>query len=150
MAQSLVLNNVHLVFSTKYRAPLIDEAVEARLHSYLAGVCKGLDCSPLSVGGYLDHVHILCNLSKRVALTKLMETVKSHSSKWIKSVGTDYNNFYWQDGYGAFSVKPSDTEVVMRYIENQRAHHQKISFQDEFRELMKENCISFDERYVWD
>ena len=84
---------MHLVFSTKHRQPLIDEAIEAELHSYLGGICKGLDCQPIAIGGYYDHVHILCMLSKKITLIKLLEDVKSDSSKWIKTKSDDYLNF---------------------------------------------------------
>jgi REP element-mobilizing transposase RayT len=82
------------------------------------------------VGGYTDHIHILFMLSKKIALIKLLEEVKSHSSKWMKTKGDGLKNFYWQDGYGAFSVNPSETDTVINYIANQREHHSKKTFQD--------------------
>ena len=113
MSQSLVKNYLHIIFSTKHRERLINEAVENEVHSYLGGVCKKLDCQPLKVGGYDDHVHILCMLSKKITLIKLLEEVKSHSSKWIKTLDKSLEHFYWQDGYGAFSVNPAQTEKVI-------------------------------------
>src|SRR5258706_2373431 len=135
MSQSLVKNYLHITFSTKYRQPLIDEVVEKELHAYLGGLCKKLECPPIQVGGYRDHIHILCMLSKKIALMKLLEEVKSHSSKWIKSKGETYKNFYWQDGYGAFSVNPAEIDVVIKYILNQKKHHGTESFQDEYRKM---------------
>lgn len=81
---------------------------------------------------------------------KLVEEVKSHSSKWIKSKGEGYENFYWQDGYGAFSVNPAEIEVVERYIKNQKNHHEKKSFQTEYRAFLKKYEVEYDEKYVWD
>ena len=150
MGQSLVKNYIHLVFSTKYRQPLIIESVENELYSYLGGICKELECPPIKVGGYFDHVHILCLLSKKIALMKLLEEVKSHSSKWIKTKDERLKNFYWQDGYGAFSVNPAEVDVVIRYIENQKTHHGKKTFQDEYRTFLKKYQVGYDERYVWD
>lgn len=150
MGQSLVKNYVHIVFSTKHRQPLITSPVEAELHKYLGGICNKLDCQVLQVGGYTDHVHILCMLSKKIALMNLLEEVKSHSSKWIKTQGADYKNFYWQDGYGAFSVNPMQVDRVIHYIATQHEHHQKQNFQDEYRKFLKSYKIEFDERYVWD
>ncbi|MEO6719277.1 MAG: IS200/IS605 family transposase [Ferruginibacter sp.] len=150
MGQSLVKNYIHIVFSTKYREPLIHPPVEAELHSYLGGECKRLDCHPLIVGGYTDHIHILCMLSKKIALMKLVEVVKSHSSKWIKTKDVSYSNFYWQDGYGAFSVNPHEVDVVINYIANQKAHHLKKTFQVEYRGILKKYGVEYDERYVWD
>ena len=104
MAQSLVSNYIHITFSTKKRQKLIDNQVEEELYSYLGGICKNLECNPVMVGGHLDHVHILCTLSKKLPLTVLVEKLKANSSKWIKAKGKQYQNFYWQSGYGAFSV----------------------------------------------
>lgn len=81
---------------------------------------------------------------------KLVEEVKSHSSKWIMTKGEDYHNFYWQDGYGAFSVNPSQVDTVIAYIINQHEHHSKKSFQDEYRAFLKKYTVEYDERYVWD
>ncbi len=150
MGQSLVKNYVHIVFSTKYRQPLIHPPVESELHSYLGGICNKLDCQVIQVGGYTDHIHILCMLSKKVALMKLVEEVKSHSSKWIKSKGYEYRHLYWQDGYGAFSVKPSEINTVIAYIANQHEHHCKKTFQEEYRIYLKKYNVEYDERYVWD
>ena len=150
MSQSLVKNYLHIVFSTKYRQPLIDEAIEKELHSYLAGICHALESFPVKVGGYWDHIHILCLLCKKIPLTKLLEDLKSDSSSWMKKQGDRYKNFYWQGGYGAFSVSPHKIEIVKRYIENQHEHYKGETFQDEFRRIMKKHKMEFDERYVWD
>nr|MBC7612945.1 IS200/IS605 family transposase [Pseudopedobacter sp.] len=150
MGQSLVQNYIHIVFSTKHRQHFIFPPVEEELHSYLGGICKKLDCQPLIVGGFSNHIHILCRLSKKIALMKLVEEVKAHSSKWIKSKGEDYVGFYWQNGYGAFSVNPSEIDRVIRYIENQKEHHQKKNFEDEYRQILKKYQTEFDEKYIWD
>lgn len=150
MSQSLVKNYVHIVFSTKYRKPLIHPPYEAALHGYLGGICKNLECQPIKIGGYTDHVHILCMLSKKIALMTLVEKVKSHSSKWIKTLDPSLNKFYWQDGYGAFSVNPADVDRVIAYIVNQHQHHSKKTFQDEYRAILKKYEVKYDERYVWD
>ena len=150
MGQSLVKNYMHIIFSTKYRQPLIYEPVEHELHAYLGGICKNLECHPIKIGGYIDHIHILCMLSKKIALMKLLEEVKSHSSKWMKTKGDDLTNFYWQDGYGAFSVNPSEVDAVINYITNQKEHHSRRSFQDEYRGILKKYQVEYDERYIWD
>jgi len=141
---------MHLVFSTKYREHLIHIPVEEELHAYLGGICKRMECHPIKIGGYTDHVHVLCMLSKKIALMKLLEEVKSHSSKWMKTKGEDLSNFYWQDGYGVFSVNPADIDRVIAYIANQKEHHSKISFQNEYRAILKRYKVEYDERYVWD
>lgn len=150
MPQSIAYNYLHITFSTKYREPLIDEAIEEELFKYIGGICKNLECNPIKVGGYRDHIHILCVLSRKIALMKLLEEVKSHSSKWIKTKGDQYKNFYWQRGYGSFSVNPAQIDVVVRYIENQAEHHKKKTFQEEYVAFLKKYNAEYDERYLWD
>ncbi len=150
MGQSLVKNYLHIIFSTKHRLHIIHPQIEDELYAYLGGICKNLECSPIKIGGFTDHVHILCMLSKKIALMKLMEELKSHSSKWMKTKGNSLLNFYWQDGYGAFSVKPSEVETVVHYIANQKEHHRKKTFQEEYRDYLSDYNVAYDERYVWD
>ncbi len=150
MPQSLSKVYVHIVFSTKYRQPLIDDALKPSLFSYLGGVCKAMECHPVRVGGHDDHVHILCLLSRKVAIMDLLEEVKKRSSKWAKTQGEQYANFYWQDGYGIFSVSPRKVDVVERYIENQAEHHRKKDFKSEFVGFLTRYQMEYDERYVWD
>lgn len=150
MPQSLVKNYLHIVFSTKHRQPFIQPPIEEELHAYLGGVCNRLEYQSIKVGGYTDHVHILCRLSQKIALMKLLEEVKSHSSKWIKSKGEAYHNFYWQNGYGAFSVAPSQVDSVIKYITNQHEHHQQQTFKQEYRSMLADYQAVFDERNVWD
>ena len=150
MGQSLAKNYLHIIFSTKNRQPLIHPPIEKELHSYLGGICNGLECYPVKIGVYNDHLHILCLLSKKLALIKLLEELKSHSSKWIKTKGYNLKNFYWQDGYGAFSVSPSEVDILRTYIENQHEHHKTKTFQEEYRKFLADYKIEYDERYVWD
>jgi putative transposase len=95
MGQSLVKNYLHIVFSTKHSQPLIHKPYNEELYNYLGGICRDLECYPVIVGGHIDHVHILCMLSKKIALMKLLEEVKSHSSKWMKPKAESLANFYW-------------------------------------------------------
>jgi REP element-mobilizing transposase RayT len=150
MAQSLVKNYIHIIFSTKHRQPFIDIAIENELFSYLGGICKNMECQPITIGGYQDHIHILCLLSRKTTLAKLLEEIKSHSSKWIKTKGENYKNFYWQDGYGAFSVNPKEIDIVIKYISTQKEHHRKKTFQREFIQFLEKYQVEYDERYLWD
>jgi REP element-mobilizing transposase RayT len=150
MGQSLVQNYVHIVFSTKYREALIKAPYEQELHAYLGGTCKELECPVLIVGGYTDHVHILCMLSRKIALMTLVQKIKANSSKWMKTKDTSLEHFFWQDGYGAFSVNPSEVDVVIHYIKNQHEHHSKKDFKEEYRAILKKYDVAFDEAYVWD
>ncbi len=150
MGQSLNKIYIHLVFSTKNRKPLISKEIQDDLFSYLGGICKNLECNPIQVGGYRDHIHILCLLSKKIALMNLIEKIKSNSSKWMKTKGEQFTDFYWQNGYGVFSVNPTEIEIVQQYILNQEEHHKKISFQDEFLKFLKKYKVEYDKKYVWD
>jgi putative transposase len=150
MSQSLSKVYVHIAFSTKNCQHLINGEIRDMLFDYIGGICRGLECNPIRVGGYLDHVHVLCVLSKKVTQIKLIEEIKKQSSKWIKTKGEPFSNFYWQDGYGIFSVNPSEIDVVSEYVKNQQEHHKVRSFQDEFRAFLKKYHVEYDERYVWD
>ncbi|MFH1005086.1 MAG: IS200/IS605 family transposase [Bacteroidota bacterium] len=150
MAQSLTKVYIHQVFSTKHRQHILHPNIQPELYSYLGGICNNMECYPVKIGGYTDHVHILCLLSKKITIIKLLEEEKRSSSKWIKTKGEQFSNFHWQDGYGAFLVNPAEISIVSKYIENQAEHHKKASFQDEFRKFLKEYRVDYDERYVWD
>lgn len=150
MGQSLVRNYLHIVFSTKHRLPQIYPPYETELHSYLGGICNNLESPAIKIGGYTDHVHILCMLSKKITLTILLQELKSNSSKWMKTKDSKLGNFYWQDGYGAFSVNPSEVDAVVAYISNQHEHHKKVTFQDEYRAFLKKYAVEYNERYVWE
>lgn len=150
MGQSLVQNYLHIIFSTKHREELIFPPYEQELHTYLGGVCKELDCPVLTVGGYTNHIHILCMLSKKIALMTLVQKIKAHSSKWMKTKDESLANFFWQDGYGAFSVNPSQVDVVINYIKNQHEHHRQKDFKDEYRAFLTKYKVDYNEDYVWD
>ena len=151
MPQSLSRILVHTVFSTKSREPfLTDKAVREEMHAYIAGTCTKLGSPSMVVGGVADHVHILCALSKNVAVAKFVYDVKRSSSKWIKTKGHNFAVFHWQNGYGAFSVSESQVTRVKAYIANQEQHHRKLTFEEEFRRFLKAHPVEYDERYVWD
>jgi putative transposase len=116
----------------------------------MAGALQAIACEPILINGTADHVHILCNLSRTVTIAGLVEEVKKGSSKWIKEQAPACRDFYWQGGYGAFSVSQSDVDQVRTYVATQEEHHRKVSFQDEFRALCDRHGIEMDERYVWD
>jgi REP element-mobilizing transposase RayT len=150
MSQSLVKNLIHLVYSTKQRQPWIAKAHRDELFAYQAGIYQEWDSPAIVIGGADDHVHALFALSKNHPLIKIVEEVKKGSSKWAKTAGPRKPDFFWQAGYGAFSVSQSNLDEVRHYIENQEEHHRKMTFQDELRVLFRRHGIAFDERYVWD
>ena len=120
------------------------------MHAYLATICRDLGAELVHIGGVADHVHIVTTLPRTVSQAQLVEQIKKASSKWIKALDARYRGFFWQKGYGAFSVSPSQLEAVLQYIQTQQEHHRTRTFQDEYRELLRTHGIDFDERYVWD
>jgi len=151
MSQSLAQIYLHVVFSTKHRRPYLqDDEFRDRTHAYLAGICKGQVSPSVAVGGPQDHVHLLLRLAKTLDVASLVRELKRDSSKWIKAENRLLDDFYWQDGYGAFSVSPSHAETLKTYIANQMEHHRQESFQDEFRRVCLKYGLTIDERYVWD
>jgi putative transposase len=151
MAQSLSQIYLHIVFSTKNRVPFLrDRTLRDRIHAYLAGTCRNLHSPSLVVGGVEDHVHLLLRLAKDLTVSILVRELKRESSKWIKGLAPDLSTFYWQQGYGAFSISPSHVEPLKKYIAAQEDHHRRETFQDEVRRLLKKYGVEYDERYVWD
>jgi len=149
MAQSLTKVYVHITFSTKNHYPFIDDVIGKELWTYLGGICRALECDPVRVGGHNNHVHICCLLSKKITQVKLLEEIKKESSRWIKTKGKKYEKFYWQDGYGIFSVNPSELNKVIKYIDNQHEHHRRRTFQEELLAFLKKYNVEYDERYLW-
>lgn len=150
MPQSLVKNLVHLVYSVRHRARVLDEEFRPRLWAYKAGILREWESPAVVIGGVEDHVHILMMLSKNHALKRVVEEVKKGSSIWIKQQLPHLPEFHWQTGYGAFSVSESNLSAVKAYIDRQAEHHRTLSFQDELREILRRHGIEFDERYLWD
>ena len=138
---------VHIIFSTKNRKPFLTNLeIRKQLHDYLFAICDQYSCPALIVGGVEDHVHLLISLHKNLSLSSIIEKIKKYSSKWIKS---SVPEFYWQSGYGAFSVSKTNIEKVKSYIQNQQEHHRKVNFQDELRKILDSSGIKYDEKYVW-
>ena len=140
---------IHTVFSTKDRQRLLQsEEIRTEIYADMAGILKKLECHPIKIGGMEDHVHVLCALSKNMALSDLLGRLKGSSSKRLKEKGI--MGFGWQNGYGALSVSESNVTAVTAYICSQAEHHRKFTFQDELRQLLKRHRVTFDERYLWD
>ena len=150
MPQSLARLHVHLVFSTKNREPIITDSVRPSLHAYMATVLQNLNCHPVLINSVEDHIHLLFELARTVSVSQAVEDVKKSSSKWIKEQAPEFRTFAWQSGYGVFAVSESNVEAVREYIANQREHHRKKTFQDEYRQFLERHRIAFDEKYVWD
>ncbi len=151
MPQSLSQIWLHLVFGTKDRRPFLQKApVRDEMFRMLSHHVSETDCQPVRSGGWVDHVHVVCGLSRTTTVADLVEHVKSETSKWVKKPPHSLSTFAWQSGYGAFSVSQSNLPRVLTYVEGQVEHHRTVSFQDEFRKLCRLHGVEIDERYVWD
>jgi putative transposase len=120
------------------------------MHKCLAKTSDELGCPCLEAGGVEDHVHGLVRLSKTLSVSDFSKELKRATSAWVKEKFPELQEFYWQAGYGAFSVSPSHVDGLKEYIRNQDQHHRKETFQDELRRLFRKYGIEFDERYLWD
>jgi len=138
----------HIVFSTKDRRPYIKKDWREKLHAYLGGIVKNQKGVALAIGGTDDHVHLLVSLNAKHQLAEFMRELKASSSGWVhREIGK--KEFAWQQGYGAFSVSPTNLEKVKRYILKQEEHHKKKTFQDEYLELLNSSGTNYDEKYLW-
>lgn len=150
MPQSFACLYVHLVFSTKNRRAWIDESWAPQLYEYFSGILRGQGNHLLLAGGVEDHVHLLISMSRQITFADLVRDLKANSSKWIRETKPDCTDFGWQAGYSAFSVSQSGLNDVRRYIDHQKQHHQKQSFQEELIAFLKKHHIEYDERYLFD
>jgi len=141
---------IHGIFSTKHRRPYITPDLQDRLYQYMGGIVREKKGVLYNIGGIEDHVHMLVRWNTTGIVADLFRDVKADSSKWVHDTYPQCQNFACQSGYAVFSVSQSQCEKVNRYIDNQRHHHQKVSFQDELRQLLRVHGVEYDERYIWD
>jgi len=145
MSHSYSSNRVHLIFSTKERKKCLSDEFQPKLWAYMAGIAHNQGFEAMIIGGVKDHVHALLVLPPTLPLAKAVQFLNGSSSKWINETNGE---FAWQEGYGAFSVRASQTGDVVRYIQNQRAHHEKKSFEEEFVEFLKKYGVSYEPAHV--
>ncbi len=150
MPQSLAFLLIHIIFSTKDRAPILDATGRPLLHASLSTVTRNAGCESFRVGGVADHLHLAIGLSRTITTAKLVEELKTSSSKWLKAQSPALKTFAWQRGYAAFSVGPSDLQALQDYIDHQEEHHRTRTFQDEYRAFLIKYGVDYDDRYVWD
>ncbi|MBS0656516.1 MAG: IS200/IS605 family transposase [Verrucomicrobia bacterium] len=140
----------HIVFSTKYRKPLIRDTFCRRLYEYIGGIIRGQNGFLIEVGGVEDHVHLLASLSPVKSVSDSIREIKANASKWSNELSDVTSRFEWQKGYGAFTVSYSQIESVRHYIQNQHEHHQTRTFEDEYIAFLKLHNIAFDRQYLFE
>ena len=150
MAHTFTSMLVHIIFSTKERTPLITSEVAERLFPYMGGIIRDLGGTPLLINGPEDHVHILSSLPATVALSQFMKELKGSSSGWANDTLVFRGKFGWQVGYAAFSVSKSACESVRAYIANQKEHHRRVTFKEEYLAFLERHEIEYDPRFVFD
>jgi putative transposase len=147
MGSTFLSLHYHIVFSTKNREPLIDSSWRSDLHEYLGGTVRGLGGQPEGVGGVADHVHLLVGLRATHCLADFMRELKKASSIWVQDK-IQLPEFYWQEGYSAFTVSATACPDVKRYIAHQEEHHRKISYKDELVAMLQRAGIEYDPKYL--
>lgn len=141
--------HIQFVFAVKYRRGLIAPEWKKRLHQYITGIFQQNNHKMLQINSMPDHIHILVGFRPAQSISSMIQNVKSESSKWIQNQNLCDSEFAWQEGYGAFSYSKSHVSRVIRYIQNQEQHHKKVSFLDEYRELLRAFDVEYDERYIF-
>lgn len=146
MSHTYSSNLVHCVFSTKNRADLISDQVREPLYAYVFGTGKNLGMNILAIGGIANHVHLLIALPPTQTLSDAIRGLKANSSRWMKQSRKDFG---WQEGFGAFSVSPSQVPSVKEYIRNQAEHHRRRNFEEEFVAMLRKSGIDYDPKWVF-
>jgi putative transposase len=149
MSNTYTMLYYHVIFSTKNRLPFIKPQIESRVWAYIGGVARAHKLTALQVGGIEDHIHVLVMAPAKFSPSQIAQYLKGDSSNWIHQEFPELRGFRWQDGYAAFTVSKSNLLDVIRYIENQRAHHRQKTFQEEYLDFLNKHGIDYDERYVW-
>jgi len=139
----------HIVFSTKERRTFLDPNGDERLNAYFGGMIRNMKAKLHCVNNTADHIHLAVGLHPSVSVSSFVGTIKTNSSKWIHETFESLQTFSWQEGYSAFSVSYSGMDKVIQYIENQQAHHKKLSFEEELMRLLEKHHIKYDPKYVF-
>lgn len=137
-----------IVFGTKYRRPTIDEKHCRELYQYISGVIQNNNCKLYRINGIEDHIHIFSDLHPTICLSDYIKDIKVASSIWMKNSGRFQKFEAWQEGYGAFTYSIREKDMIINYVKNQKQHHKQETFYDEFKRLLMENGIEFDEKYL--
>jgi REP element-mobilizing transposase RayT len=148
MANTYTQIHIQAVFAVQNRQSLINSQWKDELYKYMTGIILNYEHKVLQINGMPDHIHILFGIRPTQALSELMKQLKQDSSRWLNEKYLLREKFSWQTGYGAFSYSKSDIHNVIKYIQNQELHHKTITFEAEYRKLLDEFNIEYDERYI--
>jgi len=137
-----------IVFGTKYRQPVIPETFCYDLYGYISGLVRNKKSTPYQINGIEDHIHIFCDLHPTIALSDFIKDLKVASNQWMNENGNFPDFIGWQDGYGAFTYSIREKDKIINYVKKQKTHHHKETFYDEYKRLLTENGVEFDEKYL--
>ena len=137
-----------IVFSTKYREPVLIKENREKLYKYIWGILKNKDCVLYRINRIEDHIHIFTHIHPSIAVADLVKDIKRATNKYIKNNGIFPDFTEWQKGYGAFTYSVREKDMIINYVKNQEKHHKTISFIDEYKQLLKDNDVDFDEKYL--
>jgi len=149
MANTYTQIHIHAVFAVQNRLSLIKKDWQDRLYQYIIAIIQNHGHKVLSIGGMPDHIHLLFGFRPTQSLSELMQNIKRNSSEWINKEKLIMGKFSWQEGYGAFSYSKSQISQVAKYIENQDEHHKKKTFVEEYKKILNDFGLEYDERYIF-
>lgn len=149
MANTYTQMHLHLVFAVKYRQALIQPEWEERLHKYITGIIQNNGHKMLAINSVTDHIHIFIGVNPNQSVSELMRLVKGDSSEFINKQKLTKRKFQWQEGYGGFTNSHSQIDAVVKYILNQKEHHRKKSFKEEYDKILKDYGVEYNEKYTF-
>jgi len=149
MANTFTQIHIHAVFAVQNRISLLSQSWNERLYQYITGIIQNHGHKVIAINGMPDHIHVLFGMRPTQALSDLMQDIKGDSSRWINENKLVKGTFSWQEGYGAFSHSKSQIQAVATYIENQQHHHGKLTFIEEYKKILNDLEITFDEKYIF-
>lgn len=149
MANAYTKIQIHIVFSVRFRYALIEPAWEEELYKYITGIVQKRGHKMLAINGMPDHLHIFIGYKPVEDLSALVREIKKAATEFIKTIYKPRVNFHWQEGYGAFSYSEDQVKIIVNYILNQKEHHRKVLFKDEYKQLLRDFNVEFDEKYVF-
>ena len=144
MSHSLTKIWIHLIFGTKDRVPLIKSSFENQLYAKIKEIIEEDFKSMMEIiNGTADHIHILLLQNQNHSIAEIVKNIKRYTSHWINKNNFDNSKFAWQTGYGAFSVSESMISEVKKYILNQKEHHRKMTFAEEYVKFAEKYGLMF-------
>ena len=150
MANTFTQIYIHNVFAVDFHKALISPTWEEELYKYLSGIVQNQDQKMLAVNGVTDHIHFLIGMKPTCRLSDLMREIKKSTNEFINNKKFTKNKFAWQEGYGSVSVSRGELDKVAKYVMNQKEHHKQKSFKEEYLQILKDNDIKYDDRYLFD